>query len=144
MMILRNWASREIFSNHGGRKKLRGKPCGKMNIIIRTKNVELTPTLREFIETKISSIEKYCRDCQIDDDPGLTSTTEAIVEVGKGTLHHKKGDVYEAQCQFTFNGNKIHASTDADDLEKAIAAIRDDLQDQLTRLKGKKLDKNRK
>lgn len=115
-----------------------------MNIIIRAKNFELTPTLREFIETKISSIEKYCRDCQIDDDPGLTAAAEAIVEVGKATMHHKKGDVYQAQCQFNFNGNKIHARTDADDIEKAITAVRDDLQDQLTRLKGKKNDKKRK
>ena len=115
-----------------------------MNIIIRTKNIEMTPTLREFIEIKISSLEKYCRECQVDDDPSLSSTTEAIVEVGKDTLHHKKGDVYQAQCQFTFNGNKIHAHTDADDLEKAVAAVRDDLQDQLTRLKGKRIDKNRK
>ncbi|MFA6376915.1 MAG: ribosome-associated translation inhibitor RaiA [Candidatus Paceibacterota bacterium] len=115
-----------------------------MNIIIRTKSIELTPTLRDFIETKIGSIEKYCSDCQVSDDPALTSSAEAIVEVGKGTLHHKKGDVYEAQCQFTFNGNKIIARTEADDLEKAIAAIRDDLQDQLTRLKEKRIEKNRK
>ena len=115
-----------------------------MNIIIRTKNIDMTPTLRDFIETKIGSIEKYCRDCQVDDDPGLSACSEAIVEVGKDTLHHKKGDVYTAQCQFTFNGNKIHASTDADDLEKAVTAVRDDLQDQLTRLKGRRIDKNRK
>lgn len=104
----------------------------------------MTPTLRDFIETKIGSIEKYCRDCQVDDEPGLSASAEAVVEVGKDTLHHKKGDVFTAQCQFTFNGNKIHASTDADDLEKAVAAVRDDLQDQLTRLKERRIDKNRK
>jgi ribosomal subunit interface protein len=122
---------------------LRGGPS-PMNIIIRTKNIEMTPTLREFIEKKIGSVEKYCRDCQVSDDPALTSATEAIVEVGKATLHHKKGDVYQAQCQLAFNGNKILARTDADDLEKAVAAVRDDLQDQLTRLKGKRIDRNRK
>ncbi len=125
------------------KKKSRGNPT-PMNIIIRTKNIEMTPTLRDFIEQKIGSIEKYYRECQTNDNPGLSASAEAIVEVGKDTLHHKKGDIYTAQCQFTFNGNKIHASTDADDLEKAVSAVRDDLQDQLTRLKGKHLNKNRK
>jgi len=100
--------------------------------------------LREFIENKITSVEKYYRACQVNDDPELSASAEAIVEVGKDTLHHKKGDVFTAQCQFTFRGNKIHARTFADDLEKAITAVRDDLQDQLTRLKGKHIDKNRK
>ncbi len=114
-----------------------------MNIIIRAKNMTLTPTLREFIEEKINSLEKYCRQCQAADDPALTSKTEAVVEVGMITRHHKKGDVFEAQCQFMLNGRKLHAKTEADDLEKAIDAMRDDLQDQLTRAKEKQIDKSR-
>jgi len=46
--------------------------------------------LREFIENKITSVEKYYRACQVNDDPELSASAEAIVEVGKDTLHHKK------------------------------------------------------
>ena len=112
-----------------------------MNIIIRAKNITLTPLLREFIETKISSLEKYCRGCQVSDDPALSANSEAVVEVGKSTLHHKKGDVFEAQCQLMVNGSNIIAECDAADLEKAIDAVCDDLQEQLTKLKDKSIDK---
>jgi ribosomal subunit interface protein len=115
-----------------------------MNIIVKTKNFELTPSLREFVENKIGSLEKYFDLLRGADDPSLVSEIDAVVEVGKTTLHHRKGDICRAEVLLTFHSNKLRAAKSADDLEKAIVAVRDDLQRQITDFKEKAIDKNRK
>lgn len=115
-----------------------------MNIIIKTKHIEMTPSLREFIEEKIGSLEKYFNLLQEDDDPALTSAIDAAVEVGKTTLHHRKGNICRAEVLLTFHRNSMRAAKSADDLEKAIVEVRDDLQRQITAFKEKMIDKTRK
>ncbi len=115
-----------------------------MNIIIKTKNIEMTPALREFVETRIGSLEKYFDLLQEVDDPSLVSAIDAVVEVGKTTLHHRKGDICRAEVLLTFHSNKLRAAKSADDLEKAIVEVRDDLQRQITDFKEQMIDKARK
>ncbi|MFZ3073553.1 MAG: ribosome-associated translation inhibitor RaiA [Minisyncoccales bacterium] len=115
-----------------------------MNIIVKTKNIEMTPSLREFVEEKIGSLEKYFDLLQEVDDPSLVSKIEAVVEVGRTTLHHRKGDICRAEVLLAFHRNKLRAAKSADDLEKAIVEVRDDLQRQITDFKEKMLDKKRK
>ena len=115
-----------------------------MNIQIKAKNIELTPTLKDFVEKKIGSLEKYFNLLQKKDDPSLVSMIEAVIEVGKTTLHHRKGEIFRAEALISFHSNKLRAGKSADDLEKAIDAVRDDLQRQITTFKEKLLDKSRK
>lgn len=115
-----------------------------MNIIVKTKNFELTPSLREFVESKIGSLEKYFDLLREDNDSSLVSEIDAVVEVGKTTLHHRKGDICRAEVLLTFHRNNLRAAKSADDLEKAIVAVRDDLQRQITDFKEKMIDKARK
>ena len=106
-----------------------------MNIIIKTKNVELTPSLREFAEKKIGSLEKYFNLLQEDDNPAMPAAIDAMVEVGKTTMHHRKGNICRAEVLLTFHRNTIRAAKSADDLEQAIVAVHDDLQRQITAFK---------
>jgi len=115
-----------------------------MNIIIKAKNIEMTPSLKDFVEEKIGSLEKYFDLLQEADDPSLVSKIEAVVEVGKTTLHHRKGDICRAEVLLTFPGNQLRAGKSADDLERAVTEVRDDLQRQITAVKEKMIDKNRK
>jgi len=115
-----------------------------MNIIIKTKNFQLTPSLREFAEEKISSLERYFDFFQTADDPGLKSKIDAIIELGKTTAGQRKGNIFRAEVLITFHRNKIRAAESADDLEKAVVAARDNLQRQITDFKEKLLDKTRK
>jgi len=114
-----------------------------MNIQIKAKNIELTPSLKDFAEKKIGSLEKYFNLMQTPDDPSLVSRIEAVVEVGKTTLHHRKGDIFRAEALLSFHRNTLRAAKSADDLEKAIDAVRDDLQRQITTFKEKLIDKSR-
>jgi len=54
-----------------------------MNIIVKTKNFELTPSLRKFAEEKISSLKKYFDFFQTEDAPGLKSKIDAAIELGE-------------------------------------------------------------
>lgn len=115
-----------------------------MNIIIKAKNVELEPQLREFIEKKIASLEKYFNLLQTDDDPAMQSKIEADVEIQRTTLHHRKGDVFQAEVLIKFNKNTLRAAVEADDIKKTVIAVHDDLQRQITTFKEKTIDKSRK
>ena len=115
-----------------------------MNIIIKTKNFELTPSLREFAEEKIESLERYFDFFQAGEDPKLKSKIDVIIELGKTTAGQRKGNIFRAEVLITFHRNKLRAAESADDLEKAIVAARDKLQRQITDFKEKLLDKTRK
>ena len=114
-----------------------------MNIIIKTKNFELVQSLREYAEEKIGSLEKYLNFLQEEKDPALVAEIEAVIEVGKTTTHHRKGDIFRAEVLLTFHRNKLRAAKSADDLEKAIVEVRDDLQRQITDFKEKMIDSSR-
>jgi len=115
-----------------------------MNIIIKTKNIGITPSLREFVEKKIGSLEKYFDFFRTEDNPSLVSTIDANIEVGKTTLHHRKGNIFRAEVLITFHRNTLRAAESADDLEKAVVAVRDDLQRQIADFKERLIDKSRK
>lgn len=115
-----------------------------MNIIIKTKNFELTPSLREFAEKKISSLKKYFDFFQKEDDLNLGSRIDAAVELGKTTSGQRKGNIFRAEVLITFHGNSLRAAESADDLEKAVVAVRDNLQRQITDFKEKMIDEKRK
>ncbi len=112
-----------------------------MNIIVKTKNFELTPSLRKFAEEKISSLKKYFDFFQTEDAPGLKSKIDAAIELGKTTAGQRKGNIFRAEVLITFHRNKLRAGVSADDIEKAIVGARDDLQRQITDFKEKLLDK---
>ncbi len=115
-----------------------------MNIIIKSKNIELTAQLKEFIEKKISSLEKYFNLLQTPDDPSLPPKAEAIVEISRTTFHHRKGDIFRAEVLLTFHRNSLRAGVSAPNLKIAIDAAHDDLQRQITNFKEKIIDQSRK
>lgn len=118
-----------------------------MNIIIRSKNCELTPTFKEFVEQKIASLEKYSTMFQENDDHDPTkekAKVEAIVEVGKTTFHHKKGDLFQAECHLIFPGKTLTAEASSGDLKTSVNIVREELQRQITSYKDKLIEQSRK
>ena len=112
-----------------------------MKIIIKTKNVRLNKALENFIEEKINELEKFSTIFQ---EKYFNSfygkgkpRVEAWVEIGKTTRHHLKGPVFFAECQIRFPGKSIRAESQNEDLRLAITEIKDELQRQLKKYKGK-------
>jgi ribosomal subunit interface protein len=115
-----------------------------MKIIIKTKNLELTPSLESFIEEKISSLKKFI-DILKEDIPEKGKTlAEVFVEVGKETNHHRKGDIFRAELQVRLPGKNIVVQASSDDLYRAVVEAKKELKLEIEQYKLKSIDKNRR
>ena len=113
-----------------------------MKIIIKTKNIDLTPALKNYIEEKINSLEKFAKDLfgekYFDHFFGKGKPRiEAWVEIGKETLHHKKGPFFWAECQIRFPKKSIRSTARAENLKMAINEVKDELQREIKEYKEK-------
>lgn len=102
-----------------------------MKIIIKTKDIEQSEALNNFIEEKFSGLEKFIIE-------------EVVVEVEKETKHHKKGDIFLVKAQVGFPGKIIIAEETADDVFEAVVKTKDELKLEIEKYKLKKIDKNRR
>jgi len=105
-----------------------------MKIIIRTKNIQLNQALKDFINEKINSLEKFLKILQNKEKyfnrffgKGKPKI-EAWVEIERTTLHHKKGPVFRAECQLRFPGKSIRAEVVSEGLRTAINKVKSKLQ----------------
>ena len=115
-----------------------------MKIVIKTTNIELTQSLKDFVEEKLNSLEKFARIFQqkihFDHFFGRGKPrTEAWVELGKTTFHHKKGSIFWAECQMRFPKKSLRAEVQSESLRQAITEVKDELQRQLKQSKEKTL-----
>ncbi len=95
-----------------------------MRTTIRQKDLEITPSLQEYIERKIvQPVGKFLKRNVATDLPVLD------IEVGRTTRHHHKGNVFHASATLTIGRRVIRAdATDAD-----IHAACDTLENELKR-----------
>jgi len=115
-----------------------------MKIEIKGTNVKLNKALKDFVERKINGLAKFLN--ILEKDSGQKKPlSEAKVEIGKTTRHHRKGPFYRAECQIDVPGKKrLRAESQSEDLRVAIARVKDKLQDQLKRYKGKIISQHRR
>lgn len=99
-----------------------------MKINIKATGIALTPAISDYVQKKISSVEKFLP----------SSDVVAQVEVGKSTKHHKTGDVFMAETHLMGAGLDLYAVSKQGDLYAAIDLVKDELVHELTHLKGKK------
>lgn len=102
-----------------------------MNIHILTKNFELTPSIKEYIENKMNSLTKFMKEWIAVD------SVEISFEVGRSTRHHNKGNVYYAEANMKIPGGMIRAEKSADDLRLAIDAVKEILSREIKEYKEK-------
>ncbi|MDI6591751.1 MAG: ribosome-associated translation inhibitor RaiA [Patescibacteria group bacterium] len=118
-----------------------------MKIVIKTKNVKLNPTLREWIQMELDSLEKFSKILQNKEEyfnhffGKGKPRVEAWVEIGKESLHHKKGPVFWVECQMRFPKRSLRATAQSENLKAAITEVKDELQRQLKQYKEKVLTK---
>jgi ribosomal subunit interface protein len=113
-----------------------------MKIIIKTKNTILTRAIEDFIKEKINPLEKFIKVLHNGEYVSPSSGKEkpalvAWMEIGKETKHHKKGPFFRAECQIRFAGKSVRAESFSKDLRAAITEVKDELQRELKKEKGK-------
>lgn len=99
-----------------------------MNISIKSKNIDLTPALKDYTEKRISGVTKYTGE-----------DVTAVIEIGKTTAHHKHGDIFSAEINVTTSlGKQFRAVSEKSDLYEAIDDVRNEIVRELSSSKGKK------
>ena len=111
-----------------------------MKIVIRSKNLKLEQTIKEYIREKLNSLERLAKIFQDKEKyffKGGKPKIEAWVEITKTSQHHKKGKIFRAECQMRFPGKSIRSIAEAEKLRLAIVQVKDELQRQLKQYKDK-------
>lgn len=102
-----------------------------MNTQIKTLGgLSLTPAISDYIEKRITSIEKFANE---------DSTTFCHVDIAKTSSHHKHGDIFKAEIRITTKGQEFYASSEKDDLYAAIDETRDEIARKLKSSKEKRI-----
>ncbi len=104
-----------------------------MNIIIKTKNFELTGYWEKIINEKVGKLEKFAKTLKKD-------SMEVFVEVEKETNHHRKGDLFIANIQVPLPGKMLMAISHGEDLNKAIIEAKDELEIEIKKYKLKTIE----
>lgn len=105
-----------------------------MKIRIKATNLELTPAIEEYIETKIESLGRLMKRFK---DRGVPKME---VEIARTTKHHKKGDVFYAEINLYLPGKDLRAEYSASDIQAAIDKVKDKLKIEIERYKEKKTE----
>jgi len=114
-----------------------------MKIVIKTKNLKLDRTFKDFINEKINSLEGFLKILQ-DKKKYFNHffgkgkpRVEVWVEIEKTTHHHKKGPFFRAEAQMRLPGKSLRAEAEREDLKMAVVEVKDELQRQLKEYKEK-------
>jgi ribosomal subunit interface protein len=103
-----------------------------ININIKSKNFEMTPEIEEYINNKVSLVEKFL---QVSHEENVL--VEFQVEQSK---HHKKGEVYRAEANLSIQGKLFRGDSIKYDVRTAIDTVRDQIEKQIRRSKTKRFE----
>lgn len=108
-----------------------------MKIDIKSTQLEVTPSLAQFIEEKIGSLSRFIP-AQKDGGGEIRShpTVEAFVEIARTTKHHRHGDVFRAEVNVRMGGKIFRAQKQDWDIRAAIDGVREELKMELQKEKG--------
>lgn len=110
-----------------------------MQIIIKTRDFELTETLESFINKKMGGLRKFMKAFEGHRLPitGGKNLFDMYVDIGKETNRHKKGEVYLAEARLYLPGKNLFVKEVSEDIMAAIIEIRDELEVEIRKYKGK-------
>ena len=102
-----------------------------MKINISVKNLELSPAIREYIEKKMGSLNKFMKKWETEGSVKLS------FDAGRTTKHHYKGNIYYAEANLKIPGKMIRAYKTNEDLHAAIDAVKEVLSAEIKQYKEK-------
>jgi len=100
-----------------------------MNIIIKSSKLDLTPAIKEYIETKIGSLDRFLERFE------QKSEIKAEVEIARTTQHHRHGDVFYAEINLHLPRKILRAEHSDWDIRVAIDKAKGKLQQEIKKYK---------
>ena len=105
-----------------------------MKIRIKSTNIILTPNIKDYLEEKILSCEKFLN---------TKFDTLAQVEIEKST-HHRKGKVFRAEINLKLPKASLRIESTGEDVYFTITDLKDKLQSALKKYKEKQAAESKK
>src|SRR3989344_81882 len=103
-----------------------------MRYQIRYTRVENTPSIQEYIESKlVDALNKAAAKSD------ASESWQFTIEVGRDTLHHKKGDVWFAEVNGATHYGAIRARSEGGNIHEAIDLTEGELKSVLSKSKGR-------
>lgn len=102
-----------------------------MEIIFKTKDFVLTPSIEDYIHKKLESLEKFLSGFN-------EELTKIEIELGRTTSRHRTGDIFRAEINLSVGSKLFRVESEQDDLFAAIDEVRDDLEQEIKKFKTKK------
>lgn len=115
-----------------------------MKIVTKTRNLELTNDLEDFVETRISKLKKFVDILKEETPERGKPLAEVFVEIERETEHHKKGKIFLVKVRVAMPGKVLMAQHRADDVFKAVNGAKEELKIEIEKYKFKHISKNRK
>ena len=103
-----------------------------MQIIIKTKMVELTGWLESLVQKRMAVIRKLVKNLQ--------ESSELLVEVEKETQHHRKGDIFRAEAIINLPKAKLVAKAHGENLSHIITKVKNELEREIRKYKTKVIE----
>ena len=102
-----------------------------MRVTIRKKNIEITPALEVYLETKL--LKPLKRSLK-----GIIGSELPILdlEVGRSTRHHHKGKVYRVAASLIIGKINLRAEEESEDIRSACDLLEEDLEREILKFKG--------
>ena len=96
-----------------------------MVLNIKTKNLELTPSIKEYIENKILPLANFVKRWEEE------GSVEADFELARSTQHHHKGMVYYAEVNLSLGGDLLRAGHEGEDIYEVVDKVKDKIKKEL-------------
>lgn len=102
-----------------------------MHFVLKATKVKITPSMEVYIEEKLYKTAERLA--------GRTNAPSAkmVLEVGKPSRHHKKGEVWQADATIYFGGKSLRAETTGETFQAAIDLLEGELMREVVAFKGK-------
>ena len=116
-----------------------------MKIVIRTKNFAVDTDIREYIEKKFASLEKFVQSCHTSDQwEKIKPSCELFIDIERTTKHHQKGLVFRALSEIRLPRKKMATEVFARGVIGAINELKEETVNEIKKYKEKSTEINRK
>jgi ribosomal subunit interface protein len=105
-----------------------------MEIKIISPTFELTPYIRQKIESKVLSLQRIVKSFEKNKKILVT------VEIKKTTKHHKHGNIFETIIKLDLNGSKIAARGNGTSFQTALDIAKDKIKENIIKYKERQIE----
>lgn len=102
-----------------------------MKYTLKATNIKPTEEIYKYLDKKIATLDKFIGKVNISSD------VRTWVELELITRHHKSGNIYRAEVQIRLPKHSVRSEAVAKTINLAIDEVKDELQEELAKIKGK-------